>query len=160
MAEMKFKFTIQPYQTEAVDSVVSVFAGQPFNDRFTYRRDVEIERDVTNWMLSDEELFMGFANGPIKLDFGQMLTNINRIQGRNNIGLAQTIASGGLGACSLDVEMETGTGKTYVYIKTMFELNKQTTSWNTTARRRGSSSTILRIWRRSTTSARARISTS
>ena len=125
MAEMKFKFTIQPYQTEAVDSVVSVFAGQPFNDHFTYRRDVEIERDVTNWMLSDEELFMGFANGPIKLDFGQMLTNINRIQGRNNIGLAQSIASGGLGACSLDVEMETGTGKTYVYIKTMFELNKQ-----------------------------------
>lgn len=34
MADMKFKFTIQPYQTEAVDSVVGVFAGQPFNDRF------------------------------------------------------------------------------------------------------------------------------
>ena len=51
MAEMKFKFTIQPYQTEAVDSVVGVFAGQPFNDHFTYRRDVEIKRDVTNWML-------------------------------------------------------------------------------------------------------------
>lgn len=46
MAEMKFKFTIQPYQTEAVDSVVGVFAGQPFNDHFTYRRDVEIKRDV------------------------------------------------------------------------------------------------------------------
>ena len=45
MAEMKFKFTIQPYQTEAVDSVVGVFAGQPFNDHFTYRRDVEIKRD-------------------------------------------------------------------------------------------------------------------
>lgn len=58
MAEMKFKFTIQPYQTEAVDSVVGVFAGQPFNDHFTYRRDVEIQRDVTNWMLSDEELYM------------------------------------------------------------------------------------------------------
>ena len=122
---MKFKFTIQPYQTEAVDSVVGVFAGQPFNDRFTYRRDVEIERDVTNWMLSDEELYMGFANNQIRLDFGQLLTNVNRIQGRNNIALAQTLASGGLGACSLDVEMETGTGKTYVYIKTMFELNKQ-----------------------------------
>lgn len=62
MAEMKFKFTIQPYQTEAVDSVVGVFAGQPFNDHFTYRRDVEIKRDVTNWMPSDEELYMGFAN--------------------------------------------------------------------------------------------------
>lgn len=122
---MKFKFTVQPYQTEAVDSVVGVFAGQPFNDRFTYRRDVEISRDMTNWNLSDEELFMGFANGPIKLDDRQMLININRIQNQNNICLSQSIASGGFGACSLDVEMETGTGKTYVYIKTMFELNKQ-----------------------------------
>ena len=42
MADMKFKFTIQPYQTEAVESVVGVFAGQPFNDRFTYRRDVAV----------------------------------------------------------------------------------------------------------------------
>lgn len=41
---MRFKFTIQPYQTEDVNSVVGVFAGQPFNDRFTYRRDVEIKK--------------------------------------------------------------------------------------------------------------------
>ena len=122
---MKFKFTIQPYQTEAVDSVVSVFAGQPFNDRFTYRRDVEIERTVENWQKSDEELYMGFANRPVALTPDQMLTNVNRIQGRNNIGLSQSLVSGGLGACSLDVEMETGTGKTYVYIKTIFELNKR-----------------------------------
>lgn len=125
MADMKFKFTIQPYQTEAVDSVVSVFAGQPFNDRFTYRRDVEIERTVENWQKSDEELYMGFANRPVALTPDQMLTNVNRIQGRNNIGLSQSLVSGGLGACSLDVEMETGTGKTYVYIKTIFELNKR-----------------------------------
>ena len=125
MADMKFKFTIQPYQTEAVDSVVGVFAGQPFNDHFTYRRDVNIERNILNWNRSDEELFMGFANARVQLEFGQLLNNIHRIQTRNNIKLAETIASGGLGACSLDVEMETGTGKTYVYIKTMFELNKQ-----------------------------------
>ena len=124
MAEMKFKFTIQPYQTEAVDSVVGVFAGQPFNDHFTYRRDVEIRRDVTNWMLSDEELYMGFANAKVQLDYGQLLNNIHRIQARNNIKLSDSLKSGGLGVCSLDVEMETGTGKTYVYIKTMFELNK------------------------------------
>ena len=124
MAEMKFKFTIQPYQTEAVDSVVGVFAGQPFNDHFTYRRDVEIRRDVTNWMLSDEELYMGFANAKVQLDYGQLLENIRRIQTRNNIKLSDSLKSGGLGVCSLDVEMETGTGKTYVYIKTMFELNK------------------------------------
>ena len=82
MAEMKFKFTIQPYQTEAVDSVVGVFAGQPFNDHFTYRRDVEIKRDVTNWMPSDEELYMGFANAKVQLDYGQLLDNIHRIQAR------------------------------------------------------------------------------
>ena len=66
--KMKFKFTVQPYQTKAVESVVGVFAGQPYNDRFTYRRDVEIERDITNYMLSDEELAMGFANAKVRLD--------------------------------------------------------------------------------------------
>lgn len=100
MADMKFKFTIQPYQTEAVESVVGVFAGQPFNDRFTYRRDVEVARNILNWNVSDEELYMGFANARIALDSSQLFENIRKI-------------------------METGTGKTYVYIKTMFELNKQ-----------------------------------
>lgn len=125
MSDMKFKFTIQPYQTEAVESVVSVFAGQPFNDHFTYRRDVEIERDITNYMFSDEELYMGFANARVALDYSQLLKNIRKMQTRNNIKLSDSITSGGMGSCSLDVEMETGTGKTYVYIKTMFELNKQ-----------------------------------
>lgn len=125
MADMKFKFTIQPYQTEAVESVVGVFAGQPFNDRFTYRRDVEIRRDVTNWMVPDEELYMGFANAKVQLEEGQILENIRKIQARNNIKCSDRMTTGGLGACSLDVEMETGTGKTYVYIKTMFELNKR-----------------------------------
>lgn len=125
MSDMKFKFTIQPYQTEAVESVINVFLGQPFNDRFTYRRNAQIERDVTNWKLTDEELYMGFANAKVQLDLGQLLENIHRIQARNNIRLVDTISSNGLGICSLDVEMETGTGKTYVYIKTMFELNKQ-----------------------------------
>lgn len=124
MAEMKFKFTIQPYQTEAVDSVVNIFAEQPFNDRFTYRRDVEIERDLTNYMLSDEELYMGFANAKIQLTAQQLLENIRKMQARNNIMLSDRL-TGSLGACSLDVEMETGTGKTYVYIKTMFELNRR-----------------------------------
>ncbi len=59
MSDMKFKFTIQPYQTEAVESVINVFAGQPFNDRFTYRRDARIERDITNWKMSDEPQKMG-----------------------------------------------------------------------------------------------------
>ena len=102
MAEMKFKFTIQPYQTEAVDSVVGVFAGQPFNDHFTYRRDVEIKRDVTNWMPSDEELYMGFANAKVQLDYGQLLDNIHRIQARNNIKLSDSLKSGGLGVSPME----------------------------------------------------------
>ena len=73
MSDMKFKFTIQPYQTEAVESVTNVFAGQPFNDRFAYRRDIQIERDVTNWMMPDEELYMGFANERVQLDMSQLL---------------------------------------------------------------------------------------
>ena len=123
---MKFKFTIQPYQTEAVKSVTGVFAGQGFASPLSYRRDVP---QAAQTSLFDgeavDDFTMGFANALVELDAGQMLTNINRVQSRNNIHLSQSVVTGGLGRCSLDVEMETGTGKTYVYIKTMFELNKQ-----------------------------------
>ena len=127
MAEMKFKFTIQRYQTDAVHSVVKVFAGQPFQDKVSYRRDTGtqvIDHDLFNWKLSDEELYMGFANAPVALDGTQLLKNIREVQNNNNIKESSALAKH-MGACSLDVEMETGTGKTYVYIKTMFELNKQ-----------------------------------
>ena len=127
MAEMKFKFTIQDYQTEAVNSVVKVFAGQPYQDKISYRRDTGtqvIDHDLFNWKLSEEELYMGFANAPVALDETQLLKNIREVQNNNNIKESSALAKH-MGACSLDVEMETGTGKTYVYIKTMFELNKQ-----------------------------------
>ena len=127
MAEMKFKFTIQDYQTSAVDSVVKVFAGQPFQDKVSYRRDTGtqvIDHDLFNWKLSNEDLYMGFANAPVALDGTQLLKNIREVQNNNNIKESSALAKH-MGACSLDVEMETGTGKTYVYIKTMFELNKQ-----------------------------------
>lgn len=119
---MKFQFTIQPYQTDAVNSVAEVFAGQPFHDRITYRRDAESKGDGISLY---EEEGLGFANAKVQLASGQLLENIRRMQMRNNIKCSDSLESGGLGACSLDVEMETGTGKTYVYIKTMFELNKR-----------------------------------
>ena len=90
MSDMKFKFTIQPYQTEAVESVAAVFAGQPFNDRFTYRRDVAVERDLSNYMLSDEELAIGFANARVALDNVRLLDNIRKMQTRNNIRLSDS----------------------------------------------------------------------
>lgn len=126
MGEMKFKFTIQPYQTEAVDSVVRTFEGQPYNDIFTYRRDMPLSMkgSLFDNDKTIDEILMGYGNAAIRLDKNQLLANINRIQCENNIKQDNTLITGGLGACSLDVEMETGTGKTYVYIKTMFELNK------------------------------------
>ena len=128
MADMKFKFTIQPYQTDAVESVVNVFAGQPFNDHFSYRRDLGKQSVAVGAaygsLYEDEDLALGFANAQVQLDSTQLLRNIQRMQAQNNIQLSEAVTTA-LGACSLDVEMETGTGKTYVYIKTMFELNKQ-----------------------------------
>lgn len=127
MSDMKFKFTIQDYQTDAVESVVDVFTGQPFDDHFTYRRDVELERQPRLEALGtpEEDLYLGFANARLTLDPTQILNNIRKIQTRNNIKLSDSLTRDGIGCCSLDVEMETGTGKTYVYIKTMFELNKR-----------------------------------
>lgn len=130
MGEMKFKFTIQDYQTEAVDSVVNVFAGQPFQDKIHYRRDIGVMNPseklsgYKGGSISDEELSVGFSNAPVALEAHQLLQNIRNVQNDNNIRQSSSLAKH-MGACSLDVEMETGTGKTYVYIKTMFELNKR-----------------------------------
>ena len=124
---MKFKFTVQQYQTDAVKSVTKVFAGQNFASPLSYRRDVPWETQGA--LFAGDGLFddmaVGFANAPVTLDNTDLLTNINRVQSENNIKFSQNIESKGLGACSIDVEMETGTGKTYVYIKTMFELNRE-----------------------------------
>ena len=113
---MKFTFKVQGYQTEAVDAVVRVFAGQPFRSPFDYQRDVG--RGRLN--LDDK----GFANADLALDATQLLANVREIQREGNIHESEALVAP-LGACSLDVEMETGTGKTYVYVKTMFELNRR-----------------------------------
>ena len=130
---MKFNFKIQQYQTDAVEAVVNAFNGQRYYDRVNYIRDVgrrngHYQRQAVfndnNEIILDE--FMndtGFKNEEIELTDEQLLDNIHTIQSRNNIRLSPELIRN-LGRCSLDIEMETGTGKTYVYIKTMFELNK------------------------------------
>ena len=124
---MKFKFTVQNYQTDAVKSVTKVFAGQNFASPLSYRRDVPWETQGALFATDSifDDMAVGFANAPVTLDNTALLTNIHRVQNENNIKLSQNIETKGLGACSLDVEMETGTGKTYVYIKTMFELTRE-----------------------------------
>ena len=121
---MKFKFKIQQYQTDAVESTVSVFAGQPSKTNAQYRRDLGKQKQQLK--AEFEEEYVGYRNADVELNTNQLLENIHHQQVQNDIPLSKSLAAtNGLGACSLDVEMETGTGKTYVYIKTMFEMNKR-----------------------------------
>lgn len=119
---MKFNFKIQQYQTDAVNAVADVFQGQGFHDRTSYIRDIGRDNQFVQLKLDDEDT--GFKNEVVELTDEQLLANIQDLQRRTNIHESSKLEEG-LGRCSLDVEMETGTGKTYVYIKTMFELNKR-----------------------------------
>ncbi len=117
---MKFKFKIQQYQTDAVENTVAVFTGQPSHRMAEYR----IDRGKRTQQQIDFEGDTGYRNHRIELDGRALLKNINSIQNLYDITPSATLAKG-VGVVNLDIEMETGTGKTYVYIKTMFELNKQ-----------------------------------
>ena len=121
---MKFKFKIQQYQTDAVERTVEVFAGQPSMDNLTYRRDLGKQAVHHQTSIYDAEIETGYRNSEVQLIPSELLANIRKVQTIGDIKLSDNIVPS-IGACSLDIEMETGTGKTYVYIKTMFELNKR-----------------------------------
>lgn len=119
---MKFKFKIQQYQTDAVEQTVNVFAGQPSKKNFQYRRDL----GKTEGRIVYEEDYVGWRNNDVELTDMHLLDNIHQQQTQSDIPPSKQLSRpDGLGRCSLDIEMETGTGKTYVYIKTMFELNRR-----------------------------------
>ena len=117
---MKFKFKIQGYQTEAVENTTAVFTGQPNRTLTKYRRDLGKIRQRRI-----DETDDGYRNAEVELSEKQLLENLRTVQTLTDVPPSKTLATvDGLGIVNLDVEMETGTGKTYVYIKTMFELNK------------------------------------
>jgi type III restriction enzyme len=137
---MKLKFKTQAYQTHAVESVVDCFASQPLFDGLTYRIDPGQQIQASAF---DEE---GFKNADLALSDVQLLENIQTVQRRQNLPVSQSLTDfttydnkgnrmpvkaaykkDALAATRihLDVEMETGTGKTYCYIKTIFEMNKR-----------------------------------
>lgn len=118
---MKFKFKIQQYQTDAVENTVAVFRGQPSHTLSAYRRDLGTYKEK-RFAYKDEEI--GYGNHRLELDRQTILRNIRSVQNLYDITPSETLAQG-VAPVNLDIEMETGTGKTYVYIKTMFELNKQ-----------------------------------
>lgn len=136
---MKLKFKVQHYQTNAVESVVDCFAGQPMRSGTVYQIDPGVE-DQTN------AFGEGFKNADLRLGNDNLLDNIQDVQRRQNLPVSTSLEnfteSNNLGKhvpvnhtykknaldatkIHIDIEMETGTGKTYCYTKTIFEMNKR-----------------------------------
>ena len=125
---MQLKFKIQPYQTDAARAVTDVFKGQPNSGASMYLRDLGRTRarngmEVMEGFQAQVELTEGYANAPIELGAERLLQNLNAVQRANRVPVSASLAKGPA-PVNLDVEMETGTGKTYVYTKTMLELNR------------------------------------
>ena len=112
---MKLKFKNQVYQANAVNAVVACFSGQPKAPVASYRMDPGKQPSTVE--------FTGFGNVKLALSTVALLHNIQTVQQRQNIPISQGVAKTGICDVNLDVEMETGTGKTYCYIKTLFELH-------------------------------------
>lgn len=140
---MKLKFKVQEYQTAAVKSVVDCFRAihrQPFADGIRYKIDpgkagaipipdanarVALPGMSPDVSLASKELRPGLRNTELHLSPTQLLENIHEVQKRTSgLMLSPDLVNSPAAALNLDVEMETGTGKTYVYIKTIMELHR------------------------------------
>lgn len=119
---MRLQFKHQKFQADAAKAVVDVFAGQPYLTP-TYMMD-----RGSNYQLSllDTDEFMGWRNEPIvpELSDAMILERLRKIQRANQIKPSERIEPSESCKFNLTIEMETGVGKTYTYIKTMYELNK------------------------------------
>lgn len=118
---MKLKFKTQAYQTAAVQAVVDCFAGQPraTAEAMSYRLDPGTGKRGVEDLFAD-----GFKNAEVTLPEHALLENIQKVQRHQNLPISDALVKTKVSPLNLDIEMETGTGKTYCYIKTIFELNK------------------------------------
>ena len=116
---MKLQFKHQKFQADAAKAVVDVFAGQPYLTP-SYLMDRGIGYYQGN--IDEKDDFTGWSNQKIipELNDQLILENIQKIQRNNQIKPSDNLE----GRYNLTVEMETGVGKTYTYIKTMYELNR------------------------------------
>ena len=116
---MRLQFKHQKFQSDAAKAVVDVFAGQPY---FTPSYMIDRGSGYYQQRLTEEEDFTGWSNHKIvpELNDSIILEHIQKIQRANQLAPSSKLE----GRYNLTIEMETGVGKTYTYIKTMFELNK------------------------------------
>lgn len=115
---MKLQFKHQKFQADAAKAVVDVFAGQPYlTPSYMMDRGSGYQQAIT-----DELDFTGWSNQKIvpELNDRLILEHVQKIQRSNQIQPSDKLE----GRYNLSIEMETGVGKTYTYIKTMYELNK------------------------------------
>ncbi len=116
---MKLQFKHQKFQADAAKAVVDVFAGQPY---LTPSYMIDRGSGQYEQTLTDREDFTGWANQPVVPELSDkiILEQLQKIQRINQIAPSSKLE----GRYNLTIEMETGVGKTYTYIKTMYELNK------------------------------------
>ena len=116
---MKLRFKHQKFQADAAKAVVDVFAGQPY---LTPSYMMDRGSGYYQQSLTEEVDFTGWSNQKIvpELNDRLILEHINKIQRANQIKPSTKLE----GRFNLTIEMETGVGKTYTYIKTMYELNR------------------------------------
>lgn len=112
---LTLKFKNQQFQTDAAKAVTDAFIGQRNQAMQEFTHDMG---RMTNATLFD---VIGFRNQPLTISDNQVLDNIRAIQMAAQLKPSEAVDTRDL---RLTIEMETGTGKTYTYIKTMFELNK------------------------------------
>ena len=125
---MKLQFKHQKFQADAAKAVVDVFAGQPYlTPSYMMDRGYQVKMQESGQTYSqsnmfDETDFTGWSNQRIvpELNNQIILDHIQKIQRNNQIEPSSKLE----GTYNLTIEMETGVGKTYTYIKTMYELNK------------------------------------
>lgn len=117
---MEFKFDPkQPYQQEAIASVVDLFEGQPADADALETKLQGALPSPEGQQSFDIAAEVGAVGNNLLLDDEALLQNLQAVQDRNGLEVVSEIAGGAL---DFDIEMETGTGKTYVYLRTIFEL--------------------------------------
>lgn len=122
---MKIRFKKQQFQTNAVNAVVECFKGQPRLSGNKYRVDTGVQKNNSQKTFSAFDHISGFKNAAFQIPEGQILENIQNIQRSQQLEVSPKLVPSPACGINLDIEMETGTGKTYCYIKTMLELNEQ-----------------------------------
>jgi len=105
------------YQATAAQAVVDCFTGQPRIQGVQYQIDPGKDAAAQSSMFEE-----GLRNAPLKLSDAKLLENIRKVQMAQHLMPSGELATSQAAPVNLDVEMETGTGKTYVYIDTMYRL--------------------------------------